>query len=153
MFHATSARLVDWATETIGEPIAALTPPAGGRAKRGVSLYLLDLCPQPRPNGAKVVRLQVSLRYLITAWAERAEDGQALLGRMAIAAMTHPELEVESDPPPASLWAALGAPPQPCLLVRTTAWHELPRKTTPVVTGAVFETTVIHSTDRSSHRA
>lgn len=138
MFQQTSTRILDWIAETLGERIVVLAPPPAMPAGRGVSLHLLDLEPVPATNGRRD-RLEVVLRYLITAWAERAEDSHAQLGRLAVAAMTHPEFELDSDPPPVSLWEALGVPPQPCLLLRATARHELPHAPARIVVSNLFE--------------
>jgi hypothetical protein len=139
VFHETSARLLDWVAETVGERIARLAPPPTMPTGRGVSLHLLDLRPVSTFN-RRGDRLEVVLRYLITAWAERGEDSQALLGQLAMAAMTHPDLELDSELPPDALWEALGVPPQPCLLLRATARHEVPPAPARIVVSNLFET-------------
>jgi hypothetical protein len=142
VFQETSERLVKWASDTVGEAIATLTPPADAPTGRGVGLHLLDLEPQPPPRGVRQPRLHVTLRYLITAWAETAAEAQRLLGTLTFAAMQQPDLDLDRTPPPLALWQAFGVPPQPCLVVRCQAWTDIPARPVKIAKKAVFETTV-----------
>jgi hypothetical protein len=102
-----------------------LGAPNGQRPGSGVGLYLLEVMKAAPPNTTKrPAPLQLTLRYLITAWAEKPEDAHQQLVRLILAAMENAEYEVESEPPSTSVWTALGASPRPSFLLRVPFSYE-----------------------------
>jgi hypothetical protein len=142
VFQETSDRLVKWASDTVGEAIARIAPPPQKPKGRGIGLHLLDLEPLPPPHGPRQQRLHVTLRYLVTVWAESPADTQRLLGTLTFAAMQHPELEIDRTPPPLALWQAFAVAPQPCLLLRCQAFTDIPARKVAIVTKPVFESSI-----------
>ncbi|MEO8482230.1 MAG: hypothetical protein ABI634_08480 [Acidobacteriota bacterium] len=121
MFHEISERLVTWASDVAGEPIATLGPPSTGASTRRIGLSLVDVIPHPAPD-TEATRLKVSLRYLATVSAETPIEAHRLLGLLTFAAMSRPDLAVDLERPSMQFWLALGVAPQPCVSLRVTAW-------------------------------
>jgi hypothetical protein len=126
MFNEISERLVAWAGQVVGEPIATLGPPTTGTSDRRIGLSLVDVIPQAAAR-AQLSRFEVSLRYLATVSAETPAEAHRLLGLLTFAAMSRPDLTLDPDRPSMQFWLAFGMAPQPCLSLRVTAWkdHEI----------------------------
>jgi hypothetical protein len=128
VIETVDQRLTNWADEVVGARIALLGwPPAAGR-DRGVGLYLLDVVPTPPPRGLKRPHIDVFLRYLVTAWAEKPEEAHRLLGQLLFAALENPEFEVEHTSLPVAAWSAFGIPPRPSFVVKLPLRKELPAR-------------------------
>ena len=140
MITEADNQMLQWTKDVLGESIGSLTPPAKERQGRGVGIHLLDVVPEPRERGAPRPRLQLWLKYLMTCWADSAGEAHRMLGELFLAALQHPDLEVQSDVPSATMWQAFGVPPQPCLVVRSRVWQELPIKSVKLVRKTVIET-------------
>jgi hypothetical protein len=110
--------ITDWATSVHPGLTCTLAPPAATNAGRGISLYLLDVLHTPSHVTAKPSPLQLTLRYLVTAWAETPEDAHRLLADLAFSALGSAEFQVEMEPLPVALWTAFGVPPAPAFVVR-----------------------------------
>ena len=96
----------------------SLSLPNEKKTGEGVALYLLEMAKAVPISAAKPAPLQLTLRYLVTAWAETPEKAHASLAQLMFAAMEHGEFEVERDPPSLELWRSLGMTPQPAFLLR-----------------------------------
>jgi hypothetical protein len=140
VFQEADARMIEWAHQALGEPIAALRPPAAGPTGRGVALHLLDVLPERPSHERTQTRFDAWLRYLVTVWADSPEQAHDLLGRLMFAALATPELKLDgAEPPGPAFWQAFGVPPQPCLLVQRRVSQEVPVKPAKLVRKSVFE--------------
>lgn len=133
-------RIREWAGSVVGEPIVTLGPPPKEPSGRGVYLYLSEIKVEPTQRGPRQSRLQVRLRYLITAWDEKPEEAHRLLGTLLEAAIDHPDFLLDWDTPAPEFWYALGVPPQPCLCLGYRAMKEVPRQPVKFVRKVVIET-------------
>ena len=129
MADPVDRRITDWATSVHPGLTCSLAAPAAQSTGRGVSLYLMDVLHAPTHVTAKPSPLQLMLRYLVTAWAESAEDAHQLLADLAFSASAIPEFQVETDPLNPAVWAAFGIPPVPCFVMRVPLRQ--PRKDVP----------------------
>jgi hypothetical protein len=130
-------RVKAWAGQVLGDDKVVLGPPVEAG---GVRLHLLEIKPEPVSREVKRSRLNVSLKYLVTASFEPIEKAHQALGDLLIAAMQFSEFEVDREPPPASLWQAFGVPPQPSFSIRVQVSKDVPQPAAPVVRKAVFDT-------------
>lgn len=138
MIHEVDARLKDWVGKVLRDAPVSFAPPNNQLKGSGVSLYLLRLTELPPARGGKPrPPLQLSLRYLVTAWAEEQESAHRMLGELVFAAMEHEEFEVEFDPAPAAVWTALGAVPRPCFVLGVPLRKDRPQPDAPLVRGGV----------------
>jgi hypothetical protein len=110
--------ITEWAASVHPGLTCTLAPPAAKNAGRGVSVYLMDVLHTPAHVTAKPSPLQLTLRYLVTAWAETPEDAHQLLAELAFAALGNAEFQVEMEPLPAPIWTAFGVPPMPAFVMR-----------------------------------
>jgi hypothetical protein len=127
-------RIKEWAGTVLGPAEITLEPPGDGRQGEGASLYLLEILSAPPFRDARPP-LQVALRYLVTAWAQEPEGAHRILGRLAFAALEHPEFEFDPEPPPTAIWAAFGLAPRPGFFLRALVRRERPYTPAPVVKG------------------
>lgn len=118
MIEEVGRRLQDWAKGLLHDAEVSLAAPGTADGKRVVGVYLTDILPAARTSRARRLPLQASLRYLVTAWAERVEAEHQLLGSVLFAAMEHPEFEVELTPQSAEFWRAFGIAPRPSFMLR-----------------------------------
>src|SRR5271166_4546152 len=118
MADPVDRQITEWATSVHPGLTCLLTAPAAQNAGRGVSLYLMDVLHTPTHVTAKPSPLQLTLRYLVTAWAESPEEAHQLLTDLAFSALANSEFEVEMEPIPSAAWMAFGIPPCPCFVVR-----------------------------------
>jgi hypothetical protein len=124
-------QLREWIKAVVGPVHVSLGPPDEPYADRGVHLYLMDLIDTPPTRGTTPPPLQLSLRYLLTTWAETPEEAHRLLGELTFAAMESADIEVELGPLPAGTWAAFGVAPQPCFRLRVPLRRERPEREAP----------------------
>jgi hypothetical protein len=92
-----------------------------------VNFYLLELVESPDGRGKERSLLQFLLRYLVTTRADDPQEAHRMLGNLAFAALENQAFEVEIQPPPAAVWAALGAVPQPAFVLRVPVRKERPQ--------------------------
>ena len=134
-----------WANEVLGEDIAHLTSPSVSD-RREVAVHLLEMIPVQQARGPKQeVRLQIALRYLVTASGDTPQNAHQLLARLLFAAMQNAEFEVEKDPPPIQVWQAFGIAPRPAFTVRHILSQELPKKPVRFVHEVVVQTVPVGS--------
>ncbi len=126
MIENADQYLKDWIGSVISDADISLSLPVEQSNRPMVSLYLLDLHPSPPAKGPRRTPLQIVFRYLVTSWAQRAEEAHALLSELVFAAMEHTELEVDLEPVPASLWQAFGILPGPAFMLRVPIRRERP---------------------------
>lgn len=129
----TEDRLRSWIRSVDPEAEVSLGPPGAARAGRGVSVYLLDIAPQPPARGASRPPLQLSLRYLVTTWAEDPAAADRLLVDLAYSAMEQTDLEVDLQPLTPATWTALQAVARPSFVLRVTARRSRARPPAPPV--------------------
>ncbi len=118
MIEDVEGRLKAWVAGVLGDVTMSLEAPGNAATGRGVSLYLLDLAARPPVPGTGRAPLQLTLRYLVTSWADDPTEAHLLLEQLAFAAMDSPDFEVELQPPAPEAWLALGARPRPAFYLR-----------------------------------
>jgi hypothetical protein len=119
MIEAFDDKVKKWILSVATGVEVSLAAPNGRKPGAGVGAYLMDVMKAAPPNTAKrPAPFQLTLRYLITTWADQPQEAHQLLVRLMFAAMESADYHVESDFPPVSVWRALGVPPQPAFLLR-----------------------------------
>lgn len=115
-------KVKQWVAKTHAGLAISLAAPAGsvpaGGAPSGVGLYLFEMLPTPPPGSARRTPSELSLRYLVTAWAETPEAAHRILAELAFDALVNSEFEVDMQGFPLSAWTAFGIPPQPSFVLR-----------------------------------
>lgn len=140
MIAEADSQILKWAKDVLGESIAVLGPPAREHKGRGVGIHLLEIAPQPREHAANRPRLQASLKYLVTSWADTQEEAHRILGQLLEAAMLQSEYEVHAEAIAPEVWSGFGLSPQACLVLRARIWKELEQKPKKLVRKMVLET-------------
>jgi len=106
MIDQVDQDLVRWVQNILTDSKVSLTPPQPSEAGEGVGLFLMDTVLTPPARGTKRPPLQITLRYLVTTWAESPEKAHRMFGELLFAALESSEFEVESKPP--DVWKAFG---------------------------------------------
>lgn len=107
-------QLRGWVNEVTGGVEVSLVPPSREVSGRFVGLYLTDLMQSPPPkSGSRLPPLQLSLRFLVTAFSEQPEEAHRILCALAFSALGQASFELELDPIPAQLWMGFGLHPRP----------------------------------------
>jgi hypothetical protein len=144
MIDETDDLLVQWAGTVLPRADVSLERPQDERAGSGVSIHLLDLVANPLPRAnRKPTLLRMSLRYLVTTWADDPRAAHKLLGELAFAAMEEADFDVELEPLPAAFWEALGVSPRAHLLLRVP----VRRQSDEPAPKLVEKPLVVHATD------
>lgn len=125
MFQHNGEALRRWASGVLGDDLVHLGPPPAQRAGRGLALHLIEVTPLAVSNADRYRRLCATLRYAAIAWAEKVATADRMLDELMFAVMRHPLLDIDRRPVPDTMWRLLGMPPQPVLLLRCEARHEL----------------------------
>jgi hypothetical protein len=118
-------RVRNWVLSVAEGAEVWMGPPNVQRPGSGVGLYLLEVMKAPPPATPKrPAPLQLTLKYLVTAWSEKPEGANELLVKLILAAMENEDFEVETEALSMNLWTALGTPPRPSFLMRVPLSHE-----------------------------
>lgn len=134
MIDQVDQRLKDWIHATLSETDVSLAQPSDEMTGRCIGMYLMEVVRTPTARGnARRPPLQISLRYLVTSWAEDPEEAHRMLGELIFAAMEKSEFEVESDPSPVALWTAFNTAPRPSFVLRVPLRLERPQEKIPLV--------------------
>jgi hypothetical protein len=133
MIDRVDQRLKDWIGSVLEATEVVLSPPGSPTTGQGVSLYLLEFRQTPPARGTRRPPLQITLRYLVTVWADRPEQAHQLLGKLVFAALDNSDFEVDPDPLPAATWQAFGLAPRPALVLRVPLRQERPEPAVPLV--------------------
>jgi hypothetical protein len=99
-----------------------------------VALYLLDVASDPPLRGVKRPPLQMTLRYLITAWSDEAPVAHDWLFDLFASASNQNEFEIESGPVPLALWRCFGLRPQPAFILKVPLRQARKEAPAPMVT-------------------
>lgn len=126
MIDKIDGRLQGWAAAVVKPVPVSLSAPDGGAAGQGVSLYLMAIARTPATPLSARGQLQMTLRYLVTAWSERPEDGHRILGDLVVAAADSPDLLVDLEPIPVEVWRAFGVVPRPAFTLEVPFRLERP---------------------------
>ncbi len=113
-----------WIAATLDNVAVRTGAPGEIAQEQCINLYLLELLPAPPAEQGPTRLFQLSLRYLITAWAETPEQAHRLLGELAFSAAEHPDYDLDLTPLPAQSWAALGVAPRPSFMLRVPLRRE-----------------------------
>jgi hypothetical protein len=140
VIDAVDSELTSWADRILGKKMSSLAAPGIKPSARGVSLFLIDIISAPPPRTARKVRLEISLRYLVTSWSEDIDDAHKLIGDLLFAAMENSNFTVETGPVPIEVWQCLGVPPRPGFLLRVPLSKELPERPVKYVRRLVLQT-------------
>ena len=127
MIEDIDRQLAEWVENVLGPVTFSLSPPGGGDGERGVSCYLFELADAPPPRTLERTPLQLSLRYLITTWAAKPEQAHTMIEELVFAAMETAQFQVDLDPIPVAVWAALDVAPQPHFVLRIPLRRERPQ--------------------------
>ncbi|MEO8078581.1 MAG: carboxypeptidase regulatory-like domain-containing protein [Acidobacteriota bacterium] len=138
MIDQVDDRLKEWVGTAVGPVAVSLALPNGSRPGTGVNLYLVELALKPLVRRRGHSAQQLTLRYLVTTWAEQPEDAHRLLGDLVFAAMEASDFEVELAGASTELWHALGTPPRPSFMLavpleKLRPAEQVPRVLKPVV--------------------
>jgi hypothetical protein len=127
MVNDIDQTLKEWVSTVVPGVAVTLDIPTDTKtADKGISVYLLDILQTPPPSTLKRAPLQLTLRYLITAWSDSMEDAHKMLGQIAMAALDQSGFMVESESVPIELWRAFGIAPRPSVIVRLPLRQERP---------------------------
>jgi hypothetical protein len=127
MIEAFDERVKDWILSVAAGTEVSLAAPKSQESGSGVGAYLLDVTKAPPSNtGRRPAPLHLTLRYLVTTWSDNPEDAHQLLVRLMFAAMESADYQIEADPPPVSVWRALGVSPRPAFFLRVPLVYERP---------------------------
>jgi len=133
MIDQVDRNMQDWIGSVLDGTAVSLLVPADAAKGQGVGLYLIELLQTPPARGTRRPPLQITLRYLVTSWAEDPQEAHRLLGELLFAAMDHPDFEVEQERLPLELWTALRVGPRPCFVLRVPLRRERLEKSAPLV--------------------
>ena len=125
-FDQMDQHLGDWVKGVLDGVEVFFTFPDPADPNQGVCLYLFELTPKPAPRSNAPQPLQVSLRYLVTVWADQPEEAHRQLGELVFAAMSNPEFETDLEPLPLVVWPAFGVLPRPAFILTVSLRHERP---------------------------
>jgi hypothetical protein len=134
MIAAAHQRLRNWIAALTDNIEISMSPP--GREEEtgsGVHLYLMEVSHPVITRQDRNRVLQLTLRYLITVWSPQAEEAHELLEKLLVSAMENADVQIESEPPPLSFWAAYGLSPRPSFILRCTLQHEQPERVGTIV--------------------
>lgn len=142
MIEEADDLVTEWASSVLPRADVALGRPEEEKAGAGVRIHLLELVQKPLPRGQRKPPLQMSLRYLVTTWADEPRHAHKLLGDLVFAASESTDFEVELEPLPDSIWPALGATPRPHFVMRVPVSRERAQPETKLVRKPL----VVHAT-------
>ncbi len=126
-------RMKDWVTSELQGIEVSLTSPGNQRTGQGVGMYLLELMQSPQPSTNRRPPLQLTLRYLVTAWSGKPEDAHQMLVQLIFAAMENKDFKVELESIPLTVWSAFGVAPQPSFILNVPLRKERPEPDTKLV--------------------
>jgi hypothetical protein len=134
MIDGADRNLGDWVKAILPDTALSFAPPGTEAGDAVVNLYLLELrdagtrrTPRQEPHA------QVSLRYLVSTWAEDSIESHRMLGALLFAALERPEFEVDLSPLPPAIWTALGTRPRPAFVIETPVRQPRAARTAPMV--------------------
>ncbi len=133
MIDQVDQALASWVQKTLKDLDVSIAPPQAAEKGEGVGLFLLETIPTPPARVGRRPPLQITIRYLVTTWAESPYEAHRMLGELLFAALSNENYEVESESPPINLWTALGVPPRPSFLLRVPLRRVRPEPTVPLV--------------------
>jgi len=141
MIDQFDEQVKNWILSVAEGAEVSLAPPNGQKAGSGVGMYLIEVSKASLPHTMKLpAPIQLSLKYLITAWSDKPEDANQRLVQLMVAAIEKGDYEVESDPLPLSVWTAFGASPRPSFLLRVPLSYERAPVTAKLVRELKIET-------------
>jgi hypothetical protein len=127
MIDQVDRRLKEWAESVVEGVHVSLEPPDADQTESGVNFYLLELVENAPARTTTPTPLQLSLRYLVSAWDVKPEEAHRVLGELVFAAMENTEFKVELVPLDPTVWVALGAAPRPSFVLRVPLRKERPQ--------------------------
>jgi len=125
MLGDTSREVLEFIASLDSGAPALLVPPASGFASedRCISIYLLEIKLPTSPVTRALKGLSISMRYLVTTFAEEEAVAHDFLEEILKAVWLNKDYQLELVPPPESLWLALDVPPRPCIIIE--AYREI----------------------------
>ncbi len=134
MIAAAHQKLRGWIAALAGDGIAiSMSLPSQREDGAGVSLYLMEMARPVVTHQERNQRLQLTLRYLVTAWSAQTDEAHELLEKMMLIAAETSDLQIEAEPPSLPLWRALGISPRPAFILRYAVQQDRLERTAPVV--------------------
>lgn len=121
MLEPIYSKLQQWVAETSPEVSWGLSLPTeeqpAQKAKTQVATYLFEVMRVPMARGERRSPLQLSLRFLVCAWAAKADEANELLVRLAFAAMATEGWDLEFESLPIQTWSAFHLSPRPSFML------------------------------------
>lgn len=117
MIDQIDRQIKSWVEGIVDGVTISLERPDYRTSGKGAFVYLIMLTDRPPPRGPKRPPLQLTLRYLVTTWAETPEEAHKILGELVFAAMDNPEFGVEFNTITISDWTVFGISPQPYFIL------------------------------------
>jgi hypothetical protein len=115
-------KLRQWVAMTCGDATCSFSVHSGeGVGEQGkpqVTTCLIEVLRTPVARSERLAPLQMNLRFLVCAWAERVEVAHEILLQLAFAAMEQEGWELEFEAPPPHVWNAFGIPLRPGFILR-----------------------------------
>ncbi len=133
MIDKIDRELGAWAASVVGGVEVSHDLPAEGASGRGVSLYLFEILNTPAPRTQQRPPLKITLRYLVTTWAESTVEAHSILGELIFAALERNDLEVDLEPASGPLWIGAGKLARPSFRVRIPLTRSRPENLAPQV--------------------
>jgi hypothetical protein len=119
MIDKADQRMVAWVQSITGKTKVSLELPRLAADGPGVNIYLLEVLATPVLRQVREPEpLRLTLRYLISTSADSSEEAHRLLANLMFAALGSPDMEVEAEPVPHSVWQSFGQPVRPSFVVR-----------------------------------
>lgn len=147
MIQEIDRELADWIQTRLGDVRVALEAPNPGLlnslddttgAQLLIDLYLFNLAYQPAASSVPRLPLEITLSYLVTAWAQNPEEEHRAIGELMLAALEEPRFEIgrfqlEKEPWLSKLWLPLQLVPRPAFVLSLPLTKERPYAPAPLV--------------------
>lgn len=124
MIDEIETQIGTWISDTHNNVLVQTIAPGEIAKERCIGLYLLDLLPTTPSELGPSKLFQLSLRFLVTSWADTPEASHRLLGEVALSVAEHPVYDLELVPLPAQSWSAFGVAPRPSFMLRAPLQQE-----------------------------
>lgn len=118
MIDELESQIGAWIASTHNDVLVRTIAPGAIAQEKCIGLYLLELLPATPSEQGPARPFQLTLRFLVTAWADTPEESHRLLGELALSVAEHPDYDLELTPLSAQTWAAFGVAPRPSFMLR-----------------------------------
>ena len=127
---AINQHLKSWAEGVVGANVSVSHDFLEAEKDKRVTLFLYEILPSASRQKKPGARLQITLRYLVSATAKSIRDSHLLLEKLIFKAMQSKEFDLELMPADPSVFLSLGIKSRPCFWLCVDHFQE--RKAVPV---------------------